>query len=83
MDTERDFFACRSLAELVRQRGVQVEHAAVWIARDAHPQLVPAQLLEGGAQLDKARRAAIAEWIEARWAEKDALIEQRLGSAGR
>ena len=44
---------------------------------------LPAQLLEGGAQLDKARRAAIAEWIEARWSDKDTLIEQRLGSAGR
>jgi regulator of sirC expression with transglutaminase-like and TPR domain len=45
VDAEPDLFDCRSLAELVKRRGVQVEHAAIWIARDAHPQLSPAQVL--------------------------------------
>jgi len=41
VDTEQDFFSCRNLGELVKQRGVQVDHVAIWIARDAHPQLSP------------------------------------------
>lgn len=45
MGAEQDFFACRNLGELVKQRGVQVEHVAIWIARDAHPQLSPTQVL--------------------------------------
>jgi regulator of sirC expression with transglutaminase-like and TPR domain len=42
---EPDLFTSRNLAELLKRRGAQVEHAAIWIARDAHPQLAPAQLL--------------------------------------
>jgi regulator of sirC expression with transglutaminase-like and TPR domain len=49
VNVEPDLFACRNLGELVKQRGVQVEHAAIWIARDAHPQLSPLQVL---AELD-------------------------------
>lgn len=39
-----DIMASRTLGELVRHPDVRAEHAAAWIARDAHPQLVPAQL---------------------------------------
>jgi regulator of sirC expression with transglutaminase-like and TPR domain len=39
VDLEQDLFASRTLGELVKRRGVQVEHVAIWIARDAHPQL--------------------------------------------
>jgi regulator of sirC expression with transglutaminase-like and TPR domain len=49
VEAEHDLFACRTLGELVKRRGVHVEHAAIWIARDAHPQVAPAQLL---AELD-------------------------------
>ncbi len=35
----------RTLGELVRRHDVRAEHAALWIARDAHPQLVPSQVL--------------------------------------
>lgn len=41
---------CRTLGELVRRPDARAEHAAIWIARDAHPQLVPQQLL---GQLDQ------------------------------
>ncbi len=44
-----DVLTCRSLAELVKQKDALPEHVAIWIARDAHPQLVPAQV---SAQLD-------------------------------
>src|SRR5689334_20847593 len=36
----------RTLGELVRREDARVEHAALWIARDAHPQLVPAQVTD-------------------------------------
>jgi regulator of sirC expression with transglutaminase-like and TPR domain len=40
-----EILACRTLGELVQHPDARAEHAATWIARDAHPQLVPAQLL--------------------------------------
>jgi regulator of sirC expression with transglutaminase-like and TPR domain len=42
-------FSARTLGELVRHHDVRAEHAAAWIARDAHPQLNPSQL---SAELD-------------------------------
>lgn len=45
MSDASDFFASRNLGELLKCRGVQVEHIAIWIARDAHPQASAAQLL--------------------------------------
>lgn len=39
---------------------------------------IPARLVTGRPGLDKAQRTEIARWIEALWAEKDALISQRL-----
>jgi regulator of sirC expression with transglutaminase-like and TPR domain len=44
-----DVFRCRSLAELLRHPLSHVEHAAIWIARDAHASLAPREVL---AQLD-------------------------------
>lgn len=44
-----DVFRSRSLAELLRHPLSHVEHAAIWIARDAHASLVPRDVL---AQLD-------------------------------
>ncbi len=41
---------CRTLGELVRRPDARAEHAAIWIARDAHPQLVPQHVLT---QLDE------------------------------
>ena len=46
-----DVMACRTLGELVRHPDARAEHAAAWIARDAHPQLVPSQVLAGLDQL--------------------------------
>ena len=40
-----EIMACRTLGELVRRPDARAEHAALWIARDAHPQLAPAQVL--------------------------------------
>jgi regulator of sirC expression with transglutaminase-like and TPR domain len=40
-----DILGCRTLGELVRRPDVRAEHAAIWIARDAHPQLVPQQVV--------------------------------------
>lgn len=46
MRTSReDMFGCRTLGELVRRPGARAEHAAIWIARDAHPQLAPQQVI--------------------------------------
>jgi regulator of sirC expression with transglutaminase-like and TPR domain len=42
-------FQCRSLSELLRHPLAHEEHAAIWIARDAHGTLVPRDVL---AQLD-------------------------------
>lgn len=47
------FPTARTLGELVRRHDVRAEHAAIWIARDAHPQLSPAQVT---AQLDALAR---------------------------
>jgi regulator of sirC expression with transglutaminase-like and TPR domain len=44
-----DLLGCRTLGELVRRPDARPEHAAVWIARDAHPQLAPQHVLS---QLD-------------------------------
>jgi regulator of sirC expression with transglutaminase-like and TPR domain len=44
-----DVFRSRSLAELLRHPLSHVEHAAIWIARDAHASLIPRDVL---AQLD-------------------------------
>jgi regulator of sirC expression with transglutaminase-like and TPR domain len=44
-----DVFQSRSLAELLRHPESQPEHAAIWIARDAHGTLAPREVL---AQLD-------------------------------
>lgn len=44
-----DVFQCRSLSELLRHPLAHVEHAALWIARDAHGTLAPREVL---AQLD-------------------------------
>jgi regulator of sirC expression with transglutaminase-like and TPR domain len=44
-----DLFRSRSLAELLRHPLSHVEHAAIWIARDAHASLAPREVL---AQLD-------------------------------
>ena len=40
-----DVLASRTLGELVRRPDARAEHAAIWIARDAHPKLVPSQVL--------------------------------------
>ena len=40
-----DILGSRTLGELVRRPDARVEHAAIWIARDAHPTLVPAQVI--------------------------------------
>ncbi|MFT3921223.1 MAG: tetratricopeptide repeat protein [Myxococcales bacterium] len=61
-DSAHDFFSCRNLGELVKQRGVQVEHVAIWIARDAHPQLSPQQVL---AELDALAESFQVEGFEA------------------
>lgn len=39
-----DILASRTLGDLVRRPGVRAEHAAIWIARDAHPNLVPSHV---------------------------------------
>jgi regulator of sirC expression with transglutaminase-like and TPR domain len=39
--------ACRTLGELVRREDARVEHAALFIARDAHPQLAVPSVLAG------------------------------------
>lgn len=41
----KDIFSCLGLGELVKRSDARPEHVAIWIARDAHPQLVPAQVL--------------------------------------
>jgi regulator of sirC expression with transglutaminase-like and TPR domain len=38
--------ASRTLGELVRREDARLEHAAIFIARDAHPQLVPTQVID-------------------------------------
>jgi regulator of sirC expression with transglutaminase-like and TPR domain len=43
----RDVMACRSLAELVAHPDARAEHVALWIARDAHPQLLTPQVSSG------------------------------------
>jgi regulator of sirC expression with transglutaminase-like and TPR domain len=45
--TRADIMGARTLGELVRRLDARVEHAAIWIARDAHPQLMPAQVTAG------------------------------------
>jgi regulator of sirC expression with transglutaminase-like and TPR domain len=45
MKISRDMLASRTLGELVRHPNVRAEHAAIWIARDAHPNLVPSQVV--------------------------------------
>lgn len=40
-----DLMSSRTLGELVRRPDARAEHAALWIARDAHPQLVPSQVI--------------------------------------
>jgi regulator of sirC expression with transglutaminase-like and TPR domain len=52
-----DLFQSRSISELLRHPLAHVEHAAIWIARDAHGTLAPREVL---AQLD-----ALAEDFEA------------------
>jgi regulator of sirC expression with transglutaminase-like and TPR domain len=42
-----EILGSRTLGELVRRHDARVEHAALWIARDAHPQLLPSQVLAG------------------------------------
>jgi regulator of sirC expression with transglutaminase-like and TPR domain len=42
-----DILASRTLGELVRRPDARAEHAAIWIARDAHPKLTPSQVLAG------------------------------------
>ena len=45
---------------------------------------IPAEMLDGDPIGDKAYRQRIGAWVEAQWAEKDALIEALLqGDAGR
>lgn len=41
----RDILACVSLGEMVKRSDTRPEHVAIWIARDAHPHLVPAQVM--------------------------------------
>ncbi|MDB4976495.1 MAG: hypothetical protein JWN48_4836 [Myxococcaceae bacterium] len=45
MKNTRDILAARTLGDLVRRPDVRAEHAAIWIARDAHPNLVPSHVL--------------------------------------
>ncbi|MDB4974019.1 MAG: hypothetical protein JWN48_2360 [Myxococcaceae bacterium] len=47
MKSHRAILAARTLGELVRRPDVRAEHAAIWIARDAHPHLVPGHVLAG------------------------------------
>ena len=42
--TRADIMSARTLGELARHPHVRAEHAATWIARDAHPQLSPAHV---------------------------------------
>ncbi len=41
----RDLLACVSLGEMVKRSDTRPEHVAIWIARDAHPRLIPAQVM--------------------------------------
>jgi regulator of sirC expression with transglutaminase-like and TPR domain len=41
-----DPLSSRTLGELVRREDARLEHAAIFIARDAHPQLIASQLVE-------------------------------------
>lgn len=51
MKTPREqILGCRTLGELVRRPDARAEHVALWIARDAHPALVPQLVLT---QLDQ------------------------------
>ncbi len=43
----QDIFACISLGDLVKRADAKAEHVAIWIARDAHPALVPAHVTAG------------------------------------
>jgi len=56
-----DILAARNLGELVRRPDARAEHAAIWIARDAHPKLAPSQVV---AQLDALVHDFEAEHIE-------------------
>jgi regulator of sirC expression with transglutaminase-like and TPR domain len=48
MKTQRaDILASRTLGELVRRPDARAEHAAIWIARDAHPKLLAQHVLSG------------------------------------
>jgi 1-acyl-sn-glycerol-3-phosphate acyltransferase len=44
---------------------------------------IPAEVLGGDPVGDKAYRMRLSRWVEGQWADKDALIEQMLGSAVR
>ena len=44
--TAADPFSCASIGALVRHPAARVEHVAAWIARDAHPRLVPGRITE-------------------------------------
>jgi regulator of sirC expression with transglutaminase-like and TPR domain len=43
--TPKDIFSCLSIGELVKRSDAKPEHVAIWIARDAHPKLIPAQVM--------------------------------------
>lgn len=46
------------------------------------PRAIPSDLVDGDPQADRALRARTAAWIEAQWAEKDALIDELRRTAG-
>jgi 1-acyl-sn-glycerol-3-phosphate acyltransferase len=46
------------------------------------PRAIPSDLVDGDPQADRALRARTAAWIEAQWAEKDALIDELRRAAG-
>ena len=84
MKGARAILSARTLGELVRRPDVRAEHAAIWIARDAHPNLVPSQVL---ANLDGLVEDVEAEGLDELDAHEQAStlihhVSQKLGFHG-
>ena len=79
-----DILASRTLGDLVRRPDVRAEHAAIWIARDAHPNLVPSHVSAG---LDALVDEFVVEHLEQLDAHEQATalihhVSMRLGFHG-
>lgn len=57
----RPLTGCRTLGDLVRREDARVEDAAIWIARDAHPQLLAVQVTDA---LDELAQSFEIEGVE-------------------